>query len=64
MENNDDIYFQIIDWNQCHEITTVEDTSETSLEKELGGNTEEKLEYKIRLFGRTKENKSIFIIKK
>ena len=61
MGNNDDIYFQIIDWNQCHEITTVEDTSETSLEKELGGNTEEKLEYKIRLFGRTKENKSIFI---
>jgi len=61
MGNNDDIYFQIIDWNQCHEITTVEDSSETSLEKELGGNTEEKLEYKIRLFGRTKNNQSIFV---
>jgi DNA polymerase elongation subunit (family B) len=61
MGNNEDIYFQIIDWNQCHEITTVENSSETSLEKELGGNTEEKLEYKIRLFGRTRENKSIFI---
>ena len=61
MDNNDDIYFQIIDWNQCHEMTTTEDSSETSLEKELGGNIEEKLEYKIRLFGRTRENKSIFV---
>ena len=59
--NNNDIYFQIIDWNQCHETTAVEDSSETSLEKELGGYAEERLEYKIRLFGRTIENKSIFI---
>jgi DNA polymerase elongation subunit (family B) len=58
---NNDILFQIIDWTHSHESLTVEDDSETSLEKELGCEPEEKLEYKIRLFGRTNENKSIFI---
>ena len=58
---NNDIFFQIIDWTHSHESSINEEDSETSLEKELGCEPEEKLEYKIRLFGRTNENKSIFI---
>jgi DNA polymerase elongation subunit (family B) len=51
------IIFQIIDWNQTHESEEQEPSDE--LEEVQGG--QELLLYKIRLFGRTNEGKSIFV---
>ena len=55
MDNSDSIIFQILDWSQFHEpVTNNESLSD-------GEEEEEYLEYKIRLYGRTNENKSIFV---
>ena len=56
-ETTNSMIFQIIDWSQFHE--SVQDEASDELEEELG--TQEILEYKIRLFGRTNEGKSIYI---
>jgi len=60
IKNNDkpkSMIFQIIDWGQFHE--GVEEETSDELEEELGN--QELLEYKIRLFGRTDEGKSIYV---
>ena len=51
------IKFQIIDWNQYHECD--EDNEESSEENIKNENIN--LKYKIRLFGRTENNKSIYV---
>ena len=51
------VVFQIIDWGQNHESEEEEPSDE--MEEELG--TEEALRYKIRLYGRTSEGKSIYV---
>ncbi len=51
------IIFQIIDWNEYHEGEEQEASDE--LEEELG--VDEKQVYRIRLFGRTSEGKSIYV---
>ncbi len=52
------IIFQIIDWNEYHEGEPVETSDE--LEEELDGENE-LLKYRIRLFGRTNDGKSIYV---
>jgi len=64
------IIFQIIDWiqyNDKKELNNLEDSNESNsddeIEKELFGNNEsEQIDnYKIRLYGRTQDNKSIVV---
>lgn len=50
---NKEIIFQILEWSQFHE-----EKQENSSSDEKNDNQPE---YKIRLFGRTNENKSIFV---
>jgi DNA polymerase elongation subunit (family B) len=52
--------FQIIDWNQYHECDNDEDDN-SSEENKQNKNKNVNLKYKIRLFGRTEENKSIYV---
>lgn len=53
------IIFQIIDWGQYNEDEIAEYSDE--LEEELGIEKEEFTRYKIRLYGRTQDNKSIVV---
>lgn len=57
------IIFQVIDWKQQNEI--IEDTEETEDDSEELTDDEKKknqiIRYKIRLYGRTNENKSIYV---
>jgi DNA polymerase elongation subunit (family B) len=53
----DALIFQVIDWSQFHEGEEGEPSDE--LEEELGA--EAILQYKVRLFGRTTDGKSIFV---
>lgn len=55
MDNIDPIIFQVIDWSQFHESD--EDSSESDSEQ----NSNSLLKYKIRLYGRTINNESIFV---
>jgi DNA polymerase elongation subunit (family B) len=55
------VIFQIIDWSQFHEVETNETDESDELEKELGVQPEEYSIYKIGLFGRTIDNKSIYV---
>ena len=55
------VIFQIIDWTQFHEVV-MEDVDESDeLGKELGNEPQEYSIYKIGLFGRTIDNKSIYV---
>ena len=58
LDNLEPIIFQIIDWNQHHENEENSDLDE--LDKELEYK-EDFLKYKIRLFGRTNNGKSIYV---
>ena len=53
------IVFQIIDWSQYNEIEQLDDSDE--LELELGIKQDNFTRYKIRLYGRTTDNKSIYV---
>jgi pentapeptide MXKDX repeat protein len=63
------IIFQIIEWEQCHEAKIEEKDTDTETDTDVDNelfNEKPKskfgnLEYRIRLFGRTKDNKSIFV---
>lgn len=50
MKKNEDMLFQILDWNYYHE-----ETNEDNEEEKIGK------DYVIRLFGRTDDNKSIYV---
>lgn len=54
------IIFQIIDWSQYHEIEVNDDSNDSDLENELNTNND-LTHYKIRLYGRTQDNKSIYV---
>ena len=61
-----ELKFQVIDWRQDHNIVTSEDRSDDSdgndsLERELEDSNDEELEYSIKIYGKTEDNKSVFV---
>ena len=60
--SNDSIIFQIIDWNQINEADNDSDQEENHGDHgDHGDHEDQLLKYKIRLYGRTIDNKSIYV---